>query len=1103
MDIDEKIREISSKIEIEKKCKDGAQNLLSKLLDRNAIQQCEMTLLESQKRLDFLEDQLRRLYIKKERPGGSMEERSMSAKNDGSAGQYSNMYTSRPTPSKRLSDPTPPNIYNSGYSLANVSHNSSINNAGSGHASHKNTLSYHPSSSVGPGVNFGSSTAAVLDRMLGALGVKNSRAASGTNTPKSSASSTSSLQSLNTFDHGSAYKMPLGPLDFLRSDSPITTEKVKYKLEEIKYKLDVEQKVKAGMEKIVQVLHTTPGSDRRRLQEVEEKLYESQAKVSILIKARQRYKSLNIVEDTDDHDPASPDDDHHHHGRTTSRRPLSGRLKIRLMAATGLPNKKSHRSDIYAVIKVDGVQKAKTKYSKSKWAEDFDIYVEKAQEVELCVAEKGGTVLSLVWFKLAELEEMANAANSARSQSTSDTHIYSHGLSSGGLPVTSSMGAHKGGAEFGNGSAHQVHDAPEVSSPTSNGMTPFSFDTWLDMEPAGQLAVRLSFIADLNQRKKRSEGVARRRPVQKVFPKQGHKFIAMQFYQVMKCAVCSEFLISGQGYQCQACKYTCHKRCQSRVISKCITKADLEKEEEDSSDQLLRHRIPHRFEPTTNLGAFWCCHCGSMLPLGKRQGMRCSECSATAHKECMHLVPNLCGLSTALMDQMKQVIDQAERTKREKDVMRSEQARLQQQREREEHERAEQEAAMAALREQQAIEQQQQHQRQQQLMAAAVTSQQIAPLPITYSGSTQIEPHQPQVPARELLPPPQRPVITGRTTSAGAPRSTPRGIGLDDFNFLAVLGKGNFGKVMLAEEKISKQLYAIKVLKKEFIIENDEVESTKSEKRVFMTANLERHPFLVNLHSCFQTESRIYFVMEYVSGGDLMWHIQHQQFSEKRAKFYACEVLLALEYFHKNNIVYRDLKLDNILLSLEGHIKIADYGLCKENMPYGSTTTTFCGTPEFMAPEILLEKPYGRAVDWWALGVLIYEMLLGQSPFKGDDEDQIFEAILEDEVLYPVNMAKDAVSLLQKLLTKDPLKRLGSGKTDSEEIKRHPYFKGVIWEDVLIKKNPPPFYPSITSPTDVSNFDEEFTKEMPVLTPCNSVLSAADQEEFRGFTYIR
>lgn len=154
--------------------------------------------------------------------------------------------------------------------------------------------------------------------------------------------------------------------------------------------------------------------------------------------------------------------------------------------------------------------------------------------------------------------------------------------------------------------------------------------------------------------------------------------------------------------------------------------------------------------------------------------------------------------------------------------------------------------------------------------------------------------------------------------------------------------------------------------------------STRSEKRVFLAANKERHPFLVNLHSTFQTETRIYYVMEYVSGGDLMLQIQREQFSEARARFYACEVLLALDYFHKHGIIYRDLKLDNIMLCLDGHIKLADYGLCKENMWANNTTNTFCGTPEFMAPEILLEHRYGRAVDWWAFGVLLYEMLLGQ-----------------------------------------------------------------------------------------------------------------------------
>lgn len=329
-----------------------------------------------------------------------------------------------------------------------------------------------------------------------------------------------------------------------------------------------------------------------------------------------------------------------------------------------------------------------------------------------------------------------------------------------------------------------------------------------------------------------------------------------------------------------------------------------------------------------------------------------------------------------------------------------------------------------------------------------------------------------------------------------------RKVGLDDFNFLAVLGKGNFGKVMLAEEKRTSDLYAIKVLKKEFIIDNDEVESTRSEKRVFLAAAKERHPFLLNLHSCFQTETRVYFVMEYVSGGDLMLHIQRKQFTLRQAKFYACEVLLALEYFHANGIIYRDLKLDNILLTLDGHVKVADYGLCKEDMFYGNTTSTFCGTPEFMAPEILLEQRYGRAVDWWAFGVLTYEMLLGQSPFRGEDEDEIFDAILEDEPLYPITMPKDAVSILQKLLTRDPSRRLGAGPDDAVEIKRHQFFREVNWDDVFHKRIPPPYFPQIKSPGDVSNFDTEFTREQPTLTPVHGQLTAKDQAEFNGFSWV-
>jgi serine/threonine protein kinase len=418
---------------------------------------------------------------------------------------------------------------------------------------------------------------------------------------------------------------------------------------------------------------------------------------------------------------------------------------------------------------------------------------------------------------------------------------------------------------------------------------------------------------------------------------------------------------------------------------------------------------------------------------------------------------------------------------------------------------------------------QQQQQYPQQPPAKSPYQQQVPPPPQVQVAPPQPPPVQQQTLVQQSQQSVTMPTIEKRQPAPPAStQGTGKRIGLDHFNFLAVLGKGNFGKVMLAETKTAKSLYAIKVLKKEFIIENDEVESTRSEKRVFLIANKERHPFLTSLHACFQTETRVYFVMEYVSGGDLMLHIQRGQFGTKRAQFYAAEVCLALKYFHENGVIYRDLKLDNILLTLDGHIKIADYGLCKEDMWYGSTTGTFCGTPEFMAPEILLDKKYGRAVDWWAFGVLIYQMLLQQSPFRGEDEDEIYDAILADEPLYPIHMPRDSVSILQKLLTREPELRLGSGPTDAQEIMSHAFFRGVDWDDVYHKRVPAPFMPTIKGRADTSNFDSEFTSVTPVLTPVQSgkffasilitcenfftdnvptVLSQAMQEEFRGFSY--
>uniref|UniRef100_A0A8C4IEM6 Protein kinase C n=1 Tax=Dicentrarchus labrax TaxID=13489 RepID=A0A8C4IEM6_DICLA len=326
---------------------------------------------------------------------------------------------------------------------------------------------------------------------------------------------------------------------------------------------------------------------------------------------------------------------------------------------------------------------------------------------------------------------------------------------------------------------------------------------------------------------------------------------------------------------------------------------------------------------------------------------------------------------------------------------------------------------------------------------------------------------------------------------------------LKDFNFIKVLGKGSFGKVMLAELKGTEEVYAVKVLKKDVILQDDDVDCTMTEKRILALAR--RHPYLTQLYCCFQTRDRLFFVMEYVNGGDLMFQIQRsRKFDESRSRFYAAEVTSALMFLHRNGVIYRDLKLDNILLDAEGHCKLADFGMCKEGIMNGVTTTTFCGTPDYIAPEILQELEYGASVDWWALGVLMYEMMAGQPPFEADNEDDLFESILHDDVLYPVWLSKEAVSILRAFMTKNPAKRLGCVVSQGceEAIKTHAFFREIDWVLLEQRKVKPPFKPRIKTKRDVNNFDQDFTKEDPVLTPTDeAIIRQINQEEFKDFSY--
>uniref|UniRef100_A0A8C9YDW4 Protein kinase C n=1 Tax=Sander lucioperca TaxID=283035 RepID=A0A8C9YDW4_SANLU len=274
--------------------------------------------------------------------------------------------------------------------------------------------------------------------------------------------------------------------------------------------------------------------------------------------------------------------------------------------------------------------------------------------------------------------------------------------------------------------------------------------------------------------------------------------------------------------------------------------------------------------------------------------------------------------------------------------------------------------------------------------------------------------------------------------------------------FHKVLGKGSFGKVLLAELKGQGQYFAVKVLKKDVVLMEDDVECTMVEKRVLALAW--ENPFLTHLYSTFQSREHLFFVMEYLNGGDLMFHIQDKgRFDLNRATFYAAEIIIGLQFLHSKGVVYRDLKLDNVMLDKDGHIKIADFGMCKERMFGDARATTFCGTPDYIAPEILLGQKYTFSVDWWSFGVLVYEMLIGQSPFQGDDEDELFESIRHDTPHYPRWITKEAKNLIELLFERDPSRRLGV----VGDVRAHPFFKTINWPALEKRELEPPFKPKV------------------------------------------
>ncbi|ORZ31837.1 kinase-like domain-containing protein [Catenaria anguillulae PL171] len=311
----------------------------------------------------------------------------------------------------------------------------------------------------------------------------------------------------------------------------------------------------------------------------------------------------------------------------------------------------------------------------------------------------------------------------------------------------------------------------------------------------------------------------------------------------------------------------------------------------------------------------------------------------------------------------------------------------------------------------------------------------------------------------------------------------------NDFDLLKVLGKGSFGKVLQVRKKDTGRIYAMKILNKKDIIARQEVAHTISERNVLVQAT---SPFL------------LYLVLDYMNGGEVFYHLQKEQvFSEQRAKFYTAELVLALDHLHRHGIVYRDLKPENVLLDSTGHVALTDFGLCKENL-YDATTNTFCGTAEYLAPEVLTGSGYGRAVDWWSLGILLYEMTAGIPPFFSENTNLMYNKIMYDALEFPPGVfSPEAQSLIRGLLDRSANTRLGSSPADAEELKRHPFFADIDWDKLRKKQVVPPFKPQVESETDTSNFDPAFTEALPEDSlPNNSTpLSETLQDHFKGFTY--
>lgn len=315
---------------------------------------------------------------------------------------------------------------------------------------------------------------------------------------------------------------------------------------------------------------------------------------------------------------------------------------------------------------------------------------------------------------------------------------------------------------------------------------------------------------------------------------------------------------------------------------------------------------------------------------------------------------------------------------------------------------------------------------------------------------------------------------------------------MEGFNIIAVIGRGFYGKVMLVASKQTQELFAIKTLHKERLIQAGQLQIVMNERFVLAKVN---SPFIVSLKFAFQSATKFYLGLEYVPGGDMMKLLaSRRQIPLQDVKIYVFEIALALDAMHSAGVVYRDLKPENILIGADGHVKLVDFGLSKD-ISEETTTNTFCGTAAFMAPEVILLKKYSYEVDWWALGVLTYELVFGKNPFHSDNKAKMYVLINSGNVVFPAGCDTDVADFIRGLLTKDPSSRFGM-----MDVEKHPFLNEYTREEILAKKVDPSYRPVVTSSQDVRNFDDEYTNEPPLDSLGTLPLSGEDQR-FIDFSY--